>query len=110
MGPAAYSTLCQYDTTYPVRPQGLEQAVANVKSLLVYPNPASQQVQLEINNVNGPVSVALYDAAGRTITSKTVTVSGGLTETLNLNGIASGLYLIRVAAEGRTYTQKLSVE
>jgi hypothetical protein len=75
----------------------------------VYPNPAGDQVNLEISNsVMGSISVNVIDAMGVTVKryqySKEATL---MQQTLSLNGLPTGLYFIRMQSAGWTETRKI---
>ena len=71
----------------------------------VYPNPATDVVNIDLGNINAENSVIeLYSSVGQLVMSKNiVSVSGNQTqfETTDLDG---GLYFIKVLTEGKIYT------
>ena len=70
--------------------------------LNVYPNPATDQIQLSINagrNLDGVLS--LSNALGQQLISRKMEVNGSLNESISLKGFAAGLYVLRYqTAEG----------
>ena len=73
----------------------------NTPDWQLFPNPAHGQVQLM--GLTGPVAVQIFDAQGRFVRSVANT-------TLALDGLASGLYLIRATTVQNTQTLRLVVE
>ncbi|RQP15349.1 T9SS type A sorting domain-containing protein [Parapedobacter defluvii] len=83
-----------------------------VSDLIVYPNPASDQVNLEFDlRQDGRVVFMLVNNAGQVVFSKAIQMlSGRLTYTLSLSRYASGLYYIVIKTGYRTYTEKLIIQ
>ncbi len=77
--------------------------------LRVYPNPARLEVQIELpEDFGGSLSnTAIYDMQGRKIRQYGPVSQG---QTLSLQGIAPGCYLLRAIAEDRVLVSKLAVE
>ena len=67
----------------------------------VYPNPAIDFVT--ISDANGS-EIRIVDMLGRTLVSK---VSTSNTETVSLNNLQSGMYMIQIIKDGKASTQKL---
>ena len=76
----------------------------------VYPNPASDVVNINLGNINAENSVIeLYSSVGQLVMSQnTLSVSGNMTqfETTDLDG---GLYFIKVLTEGKIYTSSVVI-
>lgn len=83
-----------------------------VSDLIVYPNPASDQVNLEFDLLqDGRVVFMLVNNAGQVVFSKTAQMlSGRLTYTLPLGSYASGLYYLVIRTGYRSYTEKLIIQ
>jgi hypothetical protein len=75
----------------------------NVFSALIYPNPATNLVQI-IPNVEGKYSVDLIDNTGRVLLSKTI--ENDICK-LDLNDINTGNYFVRVTSGKIVYTEIL---
>jgi hypothetical protein len=81
-----------------------------------FPNPFNGSTTLRIGLVTAaPISIRVYDAAGRRVRSLRVNGSAGWQE-VALFGIddaqqplASGIYFCRVSANGVTTTRKMAV-
>jgi hypothetical protein len=58
----------------------------------------------------GPVSVGVYDAAGRCVLTRTVVVRTSGSSLLDLRSLATGVYLVRLSSDGCSTTRKLVVE
>ncbi len=80
-------------------------------SLAVFPNPAVDQVQIEFDVVNSAkASIRLVDAQGRTLISESSNAQGAtFKHNLNLNGIASGVYVIEIQSGELVAQRRLRV-
>ena len=91
-----------YKTTSPVSTSSKnpEQGASTMKAAL-YPNPASDNVQVKLLlDEAASLSVDLYDALGRLVTSRSPETAGPGNENieLDLSGLRAGVYLVRVYA------------
>lgn len=70
------------------------------RSLSVYPNPSNGKVQLEYNLEQGvAVSTVITDLTGKTVMASTFGPSSGIQrQTLDLNALSNGMYLLKVEA------------
>ena len=86
-------------------PAALAQQVA------VYPNPAKNQVSIELplSLSRQPVTATLLDALGRVVRQQ-VLPAGQLTHTLHLAELAPGVYSLRLTTEVGTLVRKLVIE
>ncbi len=85
---------------------------ANLGSLAIYPNPASDHlaVTFELEN-NVPVLVSLFDLNGKLIqqTSETGLNNGSQTIHLNTQSLIRGTYLVKISAGNEISTAKLII-
>ncbi len=84
-----------------------------VSDLIVYPNPATDEIHLALHLKNdAAISILIYDLQGKVVkelyNSK---ISGGLKElTFNISGLYQGLYFVAVKSEGQREVRKLMVQ
>ncbi len=78
--------------------------VANEKGLSIFPNPATNYLTVEANEV--PVSIEIYDMLGQQIQLITNTQ---LTNTISLKATEAGLYLVKTTFDNGTATKKIMV-
>ena len=66
--------------------------------LLLYPNPAKDQVNIALKSPNsGVISIQVCDISGQMVyADKAVITSGILVQTLNLKGLKEGVYVVRL--------------
>ncbi|MFD2720486.1 Ig-like domain-containing protein [Hymenobacter monticola] len=86
-------------------------SAALTAQVVVYPNPASKAVFVELPTALGrkAVTAALLDAVGRTVVQR-VLPAGLATHTLPLTGLATGVYSLRLQTEAGVVVKKLVVE
>ena len=85
---------------------GTPESEAFVRPYLFYPNPAQDLLHLQYSPDVKPTRVELYDMQGRLVHTQ----SEGI-ESINLQGLAPGQYLMKVTLEdGKTYSDKVVKE
>lgn len=91
------------DITYTV---GIDE-VASLVSMKLQPNPATSQVKLNIEGVNGMVDCALIDMCGRVVYS--TKMNAETAQTINVSNLAKGAYFVRITNNDFTKVEKLVV-
>ncbi|MGK6350586.1 T9SS type A sorting domain-containing protein [Parapedobacter sp. DT-150] len=83
-----------------------------VTDFIVYPNPASEKVNLEFDLLQaGRVLFTLVNNAGQVVFSTTANMlAGRITYSMPISSYASGLYYIVIRTGYRTYTEKLIIQ
>ena len=73
----------------------------------LYPNPANNMLVIDfLTETKSPSTIQMLDASGKTITEL---MSQKNKETIDLGGLESGLYLVKVTREGKSKTIRVSV-
>jgi len=82
----------------------------NEASLVMYPNPASMMVQLEVVNSMERISkVTLYDVLGKAV--KVINTPSTTSATIDVATLAKGVYLMEITADSNAkITKKLIIE
>jgi len=89
----------RFATGIPVQPVGVDPAPVNKKAeLLLYPNPASQTINLELNDSDSPFQVALLNMAGQVIGKFSNQTR------IPLHQLQPGVYFIRVTQQHEIFT------
>ncbi len=85
--------------------------IADVPELLIYPNPAINEVNLQWNNLNeGELSINLTDISGKLIQQKQINSSDGQV-ILNLGDLPAGIYFVKaVSTNGDVFSGELVKE
>jgi len=83
---------------------------ASVIGMQVYPNPATDVVNVKFEGQGGNYTVVITDLSGRQMATSSVSnATGAQTVALDVNGLAGGNYLVTIATEGGSYTQQVVV-
>ncbi|MFT4678102.1 MAG: hypothetical protein ACI84C_000151 [Flavobacteriales bacterium] len=79
----------------------------------IYPNPNNGQIlNVNLSGVESTVvTMDIIDMFGKTVQAEQITVStGNVNEVINLNGLASGVYVVRITMGDITQTERLVIE
>ena len=74
-----------------------------IDGLSMYPNPATHQISI-VSNAIGTKQVMIFDIVGKKVMETTTT------ETVNVSGLRSGMYLVKVTQDGKSATIKLVIK
>ena len=93
-------------TTDTVATQGID-GVDLAGSFVLYPNPATTTVTLDLTGVEDAAIVSIIDLNGREVFTEK---AGGEKMTVNVAGFAKGAYFVRVTGSNTTAVRKLIVK
>ncbi len=81
------------------------------KQLQLYPNPATQQVNLMFEATEEAItSINIMDISGRLVQQQNIqTTKGSNTALLDVSNLQSGMYLVNIKVGDRNYISRLSV-
>ena len=83
-----------------------EVLVEDVRPYAYYPNPAKNELRLKYSPDVNPTQIELFDLQGRLVRSQLNSL-----ETINLQNITAGTYIIRIAFEdGKVFSDKVVKE
>jgi hypothetical protein len=86
-----------------------EQTLEN--GITIFPNPNNGTFTIAVDANVGDLVVVITDMQGRVVYSSTENnVQAGFAKQINLETESSGLYLMQVTANGKQFTQKISVQ
>lgn len=77
------------------------------QGILVYPNPASQQLNVILEGQTADNRYELVTIAGQVLFSNRLI--NGNTNSIDISGLASGLYILKVMTDGNTHTRQISI-
>ena len=90
-------------TTLP-NPQGIDNSQLSTlnSQLLIYPNPASDNVNISISGINGEVAIMIVDINGRTVLGSSLRPAEGndFTLPIDISTLAPGAYFVRISTNG----------
>jgi len=78
--------------------------------LNIYPNPASDKINIDLHLFEGETTIELFDAFGKKVVSEELEVKGNETIFLESESLTQGIYLIRVSDRQSVKTQKLVIQ
>jgi hypothetical protein len=82
----------------------------NESNFAIYPNPNSGQFMIEINlEENQDVVGMIINSKGQMIRNFKLDDVAHFTHEVNMNGVAEGLYMLRISAAGKTYTRQIII-
>jgi hypothetical protein len=88
-------------------------APSGVQLMDTYPNPARTRATVSLavpEQASGGATLRLYDVLGRQVRTVDRAVEPGRsTATVDVSGLPSGVYVLRLAADGTTRTRRLTV-
>jgi hypothetical protein len=76
-------------------------------NIKMYPNPATDLVNISISNYVGDLKVDLFDINGRLVKTKSVDFSGNYS--LDLNGLTTGVYIVKLSGSELNYSEKIVI-
>ena len=85
---------------------GTQAFTSHANIYTVFPNPASDQIFISTPNDQEPATATLYDLNGRMI--QTLRIEQGV-NTLNVNPLPNGTYILRIATPTQTQSQKVVI-
>ena len=99
-----------------IRPEGMgineQEAINPMTSTRVYPNPASDVLNIEVNaSQASEMSISVYNIMGQNVMNQNVNVTTGMnTRSINISELNSGIYFVTVKANGFENTMKFIVK
>lgn len=91
-------------------PTATEEALA-VQDFEAYPNPANDFVMIRLDeNWIGETRIVLRDLSGRTIKSGSINPVSGQAVKMNVEGLASGVYLLQCSNSSNSAVKKLVIQ
>ncbi|WP_343785919.1 T9SS type A sorting domain-containing protein [Wandonia haliotis] len=84
---------------------GLDEESGLGKSLVVYPNPTSGVVRLNLEHFEGDNQIRIVDGLGRVVLEEMI--SGGGIHKVDLGEFETGIYFVSVLNENKSYTSRV---
>jgi hypothetical protein len=81
----------------------------NNKNVSIYPNPVKDNLNINIKDFSGEVSVKIIDINGREVFNKNINnfITSNM---LDLSSFSSGIYVLKLSGEGLNYSEKIIIE
>ncbi len=85
---------------------GIEQ-VSNGMDVVVYPNPANQNLNIQVEGMNGKINFTLFNTVGQQVVQE---YSNEKTTSLSVANLSTGIYFLKIQTpDGNVLTRKISV-
>jgi alpha-glucosidase (family GH31 glycosyl hydrolase) len=82
--------------------------VTEKRGVKLFPNPAKDQVTIEVENANKEFTISIYDVKGEKIFNKLIIDSNQTT--VDVYTFSKGIYLVKVNSGNDTFTKKLVIK
>ena len=91
---------------------GVEEAINPMTTTRVYPNPATDVLNIEVNAaMASEMSISVYNIMGQNVMNKTVNINTGINcPSISTSELTSGIYFVTVKANGFENTMKFIVK
>lgn len=89
---------------------GVDEVISGNYTMQIYPNPAASSTVVSIAGVEGLVTITIVDNAGRIVASDQIVCSADCFKELDVANLATGVYYVRVSAQGFNQVRKLVVK
>ncbi len=85
--------------------------IINNSALNIYPNPAAEEMTIQINCTgNSKIQIEVYDLLGNLIQEQDNNAKSGINKfQLDISTLQEGIYIVKIAENGKNVTQKISV-
>jgi hypothetical protein len=97
------------ETVSSYAPTGVTNAEAEKFSVSIFPNPSSDLITIQVNNINKEnIVVQLFDIAGKFIEKK-ILYQGSTIAYFDTQKLYSGEYIVKISSSNKTLSQKITV-
>ena len=76
-------------------------------NFIIYPNPSNGEISIKSRNEVGNTTISIFDINGRKVFNQQIEIHG--TARVNISGLSSGLYLIKIESDNLSQTSKLII-
>ncbi len=81
----------------------------NNKNVSIYPNPVKDNLNINIKDFSGEVSVKIIDVNGREVFNKNIN-NFNVSNAVDLSAFSSGIYILNLLGEDLNYSEKIILE
>ena len=86
----------------------LSTQAVDANNINIYPNPSSGWVNVDLNSVNGVVSIQVVDVAGRLVTTQPIN-STQKSYAIDMGTTKAGVYFVQVITDGGLFNKKIII-
>ncbi len=84
--------------------------IAVKNDFAIYPNPNNGTFEIQLSELEEAFVVQIYDNTGRIVYTKDFNQTNSSTQTVNLENVSSGIYLVSVKGANATITKKIVIQ
>jgi hypothetical protein len=104
-------TLVSGNQTYSLIVSGVNQTLStnslNADEFRIYPNPARGSFNISSGSYGGDLNLEMYDVQGRCVMKRAIS---GTQNEIGVQGIPTGVYMVRVSSASGAFTKKLVIQ
>jgi hypothetical protein len=90
---------------------GIENHLSNITQFQAFPNPASDVLQVKMSlQKEDNVSISLVNTAGQSILQKNILHARNIQESFYINGLAKGIYFLKIQTSQGVAAEKIVIE
>jgi hypothetical protein len=104
-GNASYGEIEDYGIKVEASRNERERAITSDVTVNLYPNPASDFFKIELNSISTEMTVKIVSLTGTVI--RTYKTDGS--KEIDVSGLNTGVYMVQIDADGKSWTKKLIV-
>ena len=106
---ACFASALQVGGTCSVLPNGLENITDNGWAVNIYPNPANNNISVEVTGSTDAVEIGIFDISGRNLYTHQQAGNAEITRQIDVSSFAAGVYVLRVKENGLLAQKKFIV-
>jgi hypothetical protein len=95
-----------YNVTERSTVTGIDEDGIAADDIMVYPNPANEQITV---NIKGKGKISIYNALAQEVSSENFNSESSGTVTLNISGLHTGIYFLKINCGDATMTKKVTI-
>lgn len=88
----------------PSEATGISEAEISDKSVSIFPNPATDKINLNITDLKGDVKLTIFDQKGSLVKEETISQ---MNNEIDMSKLSPGLYLVKVKGDNIDHSQKI---
>ncbi|MBI5540112.1 MAG: S8 family serine peptidase [Bacteroidia bacterium] len=82
----------------------------DVESTLLYPNPSNGNISINFGNLQGKISIVVYDIFGKEISSANTDINLGQILNFDFSNFAKGIYIAKINSKNEQAVHKFVIE
>jgi len=82
---------------------------SSVTDISIYPNPSQGSFTVDLAGFSGDVQMEVYNLVGERVQTVKQQVSGNLLVNMDLSSVPSGIYIVRIAGNGNSYSRRVVI-